>query len=520
MKKNLTKGHKNKNNTSQKSPVNTKNNKETEKRKKTKPKNLLWASLYLPDLLLDTLEKDNHSNDQCNDSNAIAITERVNNRQQVRSCDNKAQQAGIHHGMALSSAYALLPALSVVEYNEEHEARLLQQVGEWAMQFSSVVCLHPPNHILIEIAGSKRLFEGFDILIALIQQELHKFGFNGQIGIAPTPLAANLLARANIRRGIVQKTRLPNTISELPVSTLELTADTIKSLQRSGIRQIGGLLNVSPSSLTRRFGPSFVNYLDRLLGNHPDPRTPLRLRDYFERSLDLLLDAHDTNALQFSTQRMINELADFLIARDCGINQFIFTLRHQRHTDTTLQLQFLQATSQAKHLHKVLSEQLSRTTLPAPVCSLHLISDTFSEIERDAADFFVKSRQQQKSLGEVIDTLSSRLGRNSLYTLSSVDDHRPEKAWKKSLPDSSEEFSTQWPERPLWLLEEPRAVSADLYRRLSIESDAERIETGWWETEDVRRDYFMVCDQRGTRYWAFKKRNDNNNTLFIHGLFA
>ena len=237
---------------------------------------MLWASLYLPDLLLNTLQGDNNTREQNKHDTAIAITERLNNRQQIRCCDSQALQAGIHQGMALNSAYALLPALSVVEYNEEHEARLLQQVGEWAMQFSSVVCLHPPNHILIEIAGSKRLFEGFDTLIALIQQELYKLGFNGQIGIAPTPLAANLLARANSRRGIVQKKRLPNAISELPVSILELPLDTITSLQRSGIRQIGGVLNVSPSSLTRRFGPSFVNYMDKLLGNHPDPTTPLR----------------------------------------------------------------------------------------------------------------------------------------------------------------------------------------------------------------------------------------------------
>lgn len=478
----------------------------------------LWASLYLPDLLLDNLANDNHDNSN-SDETAIAITERCNNRMQVRSCNQSARQAGISCGMSLNSAYALLPALSVVEYNAEREATLLRQVGEWAMQFSSVVCLHPTNHILIEIAGSKRLFEGFDSLLPLIQQKLCKLGYQGQMGIAPTPLAANLLARANIRRGIVQKSRLPQTISELSVGYLELPADTLESLRRSGIRQIGGLLNVSPASLTRRFGPSFVNYLDRLMGNHPDPRTPLRLRDFFERSLDLLLEVHDTNALQFATQRMINELAAFLIAGDNGVNTFSLTLRHEKHADTTLQLNFLQATSQAKHLHRVLSEQLSRTTLPGPVCGLQLLADTFSEIDRDASDFFVKSRQQQKSLGEIIDKLSSRLGKGALYTLATVDDHRPEKAWKKSTPDTREETLKQWPERPLWLLEQPRAVSPDLYRRLSIESNAERIESGWWETDDVRRDYFLVCDQQGTRYWAYKKREDDS-TLFIHGLFA
>lgn len=469
----------------------------------------LWASLYLPDLLLDTVDNDK----------AVAVTARCKNRQEIRSSNSPAQSAGIISGMSLNSAYALLPALSVIEYDAEREAVLLQQIGEWAMQFSSIVCLHPPNHILIEIAGSKRLFEGFDSLLLLIQQELSLLGHHGLLGIGPTPLSANLLARANIRRGIVQKGRLPLAINELSVSYLDLPSNTTESLHRSGIRQIGSLINVSPASLTRRFGPALVNYLDRLLGNHPDPRTPLRLNDFFERSLDLVLEVQDTNALQFSTQRMVNELTAFLIAADNGVNTFTFTLRHERHTDTVLELHFLQATSQAKHLHRVLSERLSRTTLPAPVCGLHLLANTFSEIERDASDFFVKSRGQQKSLGEIIDKLCSRLGKDALYTLTTVDDHRPEKAWKKRAPDICDEDPGQWPERPLWLLEQPRAVSPELYRRLSIESDAERIETGWWEPEDVRRDYFLVCYQRGTRYWAYQKREDSN-TLFIHGVFA
>lgn len=473
------------------------------------PSSQLWASLYLPDLLLSTVNNDK----------AIAVTERLNHRLQIRSSNALAQSAGVFNGMTLNSAYALLPALSVIEYNAEREVILLQQLGEWAMQFSSIVCLHPPCHILIEIAGSKRLFEGFDSLLTLIQQELSQLGYHGQLGIAPTPLAANLLARANVRRGIVQKSRLPLVISELSTNYLELPFDTLESLRRSGIRQIGSLINISPASLTRRFGPACVSYLDRLLGKHPDPRTPIRLSDFFERNLDLLLEVQDTNALQFATQRLINELAAFLIAGDNGVNTFTCTLRHERHPDTILQLHFLTATSQAKHLHRVLSEQLARTTLPAPVCGLHLLADTFSEIERDATDFFVKSRGQQKSLGEVIDKLRSRLGKEALYTLTTVDDHRPERAWKKTSPDTCAEYSDHWPRRPLWLLEQPRAVSPALYQRLSIESNAERIETGWWEEEDVRRDYFLVCDQRGTRYWAYKTREDNN-TLFIHGVFA
>ncbi|OED38884.1 hypothetical protein AB833_17760 [Chromatiales bacterium (ex Bugula neritina AB1)] len=479
---------------------------------KEKPASQLWASLYLPDLLLDTMQHDIET--------PIAVIERRNNRQQIRSCNHCASEAGLFKSMALNSAYAIVPALTVTEYDAAHEAVLLQQVGEWAMQFSSVVCLHPPNHVLIEIAGSKRLFESFEILATLIQQGLSTLGYNGLMGIAPTPLAANLLARANIRRGIVRTEKLPRVLKELSINYLELEPDTLEGLHRSGIRKIGNLLTVSPASLTRRFGPACVKHLDCLLGRHPDPRTPLRLTSFFERSLDLPLEVHDTSALQFATQRMISELAAFLVAHDNGLNKFTFTLRHEKHHDTPLQLRFLQATSQARHLHRVLSERLSQITLPAPVSGLHLLADEFSEIERDASDFFVKSRRQQNSFGEVIDKLCSRLGNDALYTLSTVDDHRPEKAWKKTQPGSQAESNADWPDRPLWLLEQPWAVTGSLSQRLCFEeSDAERIETGWWDSTDVRRDYYLVRGDCGTRYWAYRQRGSNSG-LFIHGIFS
>lgn len=503
----------------------------------------IWASLYLPDLLLDdmhgciqttTAELDHESGSSPEQSkspeqsntkpahckntttaSAIAIVERVSNRQQIRSCNTHAQQAGIYTGMALNSAYAILPSLTAIEYDAEKEGLLLQQAAEWAMQFSSIVCPHGSNHILIEIGGSKRLFDSYESLLATIETELEKLGYTSQMGIAPTPLAASLLARANIRRGILNTDRLATIIKPLSVSYLELTPDILQGLSRSGIRSVGQLLEISPASLTRRFGPGCCNYLDRLLGRHPDPRTPLRLSDTFTRNTTLPIEVHDTNALQFATQRMINELAAFLIACDRGVNHFTFVLLHERHENTRLELRFLQATSQARHLHRVLSERLSQTQLPAPVSSLRLTASTFCEIKRDDSDFFLKSRSQQNSLGEVIDKLTSRLGDDAIYTLAVVDEHRPEKAWKKSFPEIRQEPVGNWPQRPLWLLEAPKPATRDL----QLEGDAERIETGWWDSNDVRRDYFVAKDRRGTCYWVFRDRG-KQGSLFIHGIFA
>ena len=469
--------------------------------------NQLWLSLYLPNLQLDSINP--------NRSTPIGITERINNQLRITCCTQGAADFGISRLMTLNSAYALCPALTVIEYDEEHQATLLRQIGEWAMQFSSIVSLHPPYHLLIEIAGSKKLFEGFEILVSLIEQELGKLGFSAQMGIAPTPLSANLLARANSRIGITRLERLPNGLKNLPVTLLDFEQTTIEALSRSGIYKIGSLINVSPASLTRRFGPAFTKYLECLLGKHPYPVRPIRASEFFERSLDLPIEVDDTNALQFATQRMIGELNAFLVTRDSGVTSYSFTLRHERCEDTVLELRFLQATSQSKHLHQVLSERLSQTVLSAPVCGLHMLADSFTQIERDTSDFFHKSMRQQKSHGEVIDKLCSRLGTEALYTLSPVEDHRPEKAWEKSLPDNTKDYDSHWPHRPLWILDTPKVATQALYKT----SDVERIETGWWDDTDVRRDYFTADDKHGRRYWVFKEHNGSDE-LYIHGVFA
>ena len=68
---------------------------------------------------------------------------------------------------------------------------------------------------------------------------------------------------------------------------------------------------------------------------------------------------------------------------------------------------------------------------------------------------------------------------------------------------------------PALVLEAPKPATRDL----QLEGDAERIETGWWDSNDVRRDYFVAKDRRGTCYWVFRDRG-KQGSLFIHGIFA
>src|SRR5690606_13139752 len=86
-------------------------------------------------------------------------------------------------------------------------------------------------------------------------------------------------------------------------------------------------------------------------------------------------------------------------------------------------------------------------------------------------------------LGELVDQLRARLGRDACYTLEAQDQHTPERAWNRAPP-----LRRPWhPERghqvsrprkrPLWLFDPPRQVDP---RQLVLLEGPERIHTPWW----------------------------------------
>jgi len=69
--------------------------------------------------------------------------------------------------------------------------------------------------------------------------------------------------------------------------------------------------------------------------------------------------------------------------------------------------------------------------------------------------------------------------------------------------------------RPVWLLAEPQPLED----ALEIEDGPERIESGWWDGHDVRRDYYVARTPAGVRLWIFRERRAPGR-WFLHGVFG
>src|SRR5690606_29928020 len=94
-------------------------------------------------------------------------------------------------------------------------------------------------------------------------------------------------------------------------------------------------------------------------------------------------------------------------------------------------------------------------------------------------------------------------------------DHRPESAWLAETPTRVDGKPLDAP-RPGWLLPEPCVLPEDSARILA---GPERIESGWWDGMDVRRDYYLIETRQGQRAWAWRAV-DGQGPLWLQGWFA
>lgn len=468
---------------------------------------MLWLAVYLPQLLLDEAGRGFDPPPPqalLVDRRAVAI-------------NPAARSAGLRAGLSQAEAMAICPVLQRIARDEHREAELLLQLAGWARQYSSLVCIERPLQVLLEIGGSLRLFGGVEALRESLLDGLRELGYTARLGIAPTPLAAALLARARCAQIVTRLVELPEVLAPLPLDRLVSDARSLKRLHGAGIRRLDQLLALPPAGLARRCGPELGVRLLRLLGRLPDSRAGLPAPQRFEQRLELPVTVAESTALLFPLRRLLRGLCGFLAARDAGLNAFELRLRHHAPPDTRLELRLRDASADFARLEKLAAERLESAQLRAPVRELELRADRFAAVPRDSADL-LDGERARRDLPAALERIAARLGEHAVYQLAAVADHRPECAQQRVAVAGDAESPAVGP-RPLWLLAEPRPMTGGL----RIDAGPERIESGWWpdaaRRAGVRRDYYIASDRGGARYWVFEDLAAPGQ-WFVHGIFA
>jgi protein ImuB len=510
---------------------------------------MLWACLIFPSLPLDVFARAQAPDDAVHPF----VVSSGGHYPRVVAANAAAHATGIRAGQLISAALAFAPHLRSRDRDADAEARALAQLATWALTFTPNAGLAPPNAVVAEIGGSLRLFSGEPQLVARLAGGAQALGYTARLGLAPTPGAALLFARAGRTQPVADMAQLPELLAPLPLTLVDLDDALRTTLGNAGITTFGQAAALPRDALARRGGDELIRVIDRVLGRVADPRPSFVPPPRFTSKLDLPAPVRDAEALGFGVNRLVQELAAWLTARGLGVTCLQLTLAHERYLrrrgmPATVVPFALGAPARAPaHLMGVLRERLARVTLPAAVESITLVCEGAVPLAGRNLGLLPGDEAAAVEV-PLVDRLRARLGEDAVVRIRPHAEHRPEQAMRdvavsattsrkpavkrktRSGPaTTSDAVAGNLPEapRPLWLLAEPQPLAHLFETKPSIPTwklrdGPERIESGWWDGADVRRDYFVAESPQGEIMWIYRdhRYGIDDGEWFVHGIFA
>jgi protein ImuB len=229
-----------------------------------------------------------------------------------------------------------------------------------------------------------------------------------------------------------------------------------------------------------------------------------------------------TALLQSALGCLLARLAAFLRSRASGIRELRVDLLHRGTPPTRLRIALARLSGEAGSLGQLLEERLARCRLPLPVVALRVRSGVLRPLVlRDAGLFERGQGADPEATARLLDLLRARLGHEAVFSVMPVPEHRPERAFRIAEPGGAGSLPVPWSgeagtARPLWMLAEPQPLDG---WEGTLVTGPERIESGWWDGHDVRRDYYVARSRAGVRLWIFRERPPGQR-WFLHGVFG
>ncbi len=398
-----------------------------------------------------------------------------------------------------------------------------------------------PSHLLLDITGIGRSFDGEEKLLEEVTQDFARQGYETSSAIADTIGAAWALAIAPCTEGpAIGAPR--SVLSPLPVSSLRLPVETVNLLLRLGITRIEELLRLPRESLAARFGQQLLLRIDQAFGTAQEMIVPHRPPPSFQA--EWILD-YPTNSLELMDQiltQLLERVTQALALRQEGVLRLVCRFDGEGGQPLQLTVGLFRPSATAKHLQDLVRMQLSQITLTRQIGRIGIQATLTAKLENRQEELFSGSlREQTREFGLLVDRLSSRLGPQAVLRPVLKSERLPERAVcyramvgkTKSVPGkkSNNQGSGKMPRddsqspliRPLILRHPPQALrvtsiapdgppvsfeyQGQVYRVVR-QWGPERIETGWWRGSSIRRDYYRVETTAGLRYWLFRRIED------------
>jgi protein ImuB len=342
---------------------------------------------------------------------------------------------------------------------------------------------------------------------------------------------------------IVPPGRQREVLGPLPVEALRLSPAVVQTLHRLDIRRIEQLLALPRAALPSRFGKEVLYRIDQSLGDVAELLTPEPVPEPVEVSWSFEPATDDWQVIEAVCERLLERIMEQLRPRCRGIRRLECSLRVTTG-EVPLTVGLLQPSASVPHLMGLVRLHCERLQVGGEVSDLVVRAVDVVPLEFAQGQLFEDEAGEDRwrFFPGLIERLSNRLGEKAVLRPRLLPDAQPEYAYRFE-PWLGQNASTRLPKpaspaeerlpRPPWLKCQPMAVPVvslvpdgppsqfvwhEQCHVIARSWGPERIETGWWRGQDVRRDYYLVESTAGQRFWLFRAVRDGD--WFLHGTFA
>ncbi|MFJ2709811.1 Y-family DNA polymerase [Pseudomonas sp. NPDC087346] len=469
-----------------------------------------WVCILFPQLALDAVLRQRPDPDK-----PLVLLSGPAQRRVLQAVNPAARELGLRPGQSMTAAQALSKGFATADYDGAEVEHWQQFLAAWAYRFSAQVSVHYPRTVVFEIESSLGLFGSWTQFEARLRSELTELGFRHRIVAAPNPVAARVLANAYDGLVVPDVEALQHHLGQLPIDRIGLEPPVATALSRMGLRNLSQVQNLPRQALARRFEAQMLKHLDTLCGIRPLALAFYLPPDRFDVRIELNFDVQSHQALLFPLRRLTGDLSAFLCGRDSGVQRFDLHLEHAGLPDTLIKVGLLSAERDPAMLFELARGRLEQVQVEAPVRGFRLRAEDLPSFVPQYQELFDDRPQQTLPWEQLRERLRARLGDDAVQGLRFQADHRPENAWQNGV-DKQRCAGLPSVHRPGWLLGEPHAVAEGSARILM---GPERIESGWWDGDDVRRDYYLIQNRSGQQGWAYRAVGEGG-PLWLQGWFA
>jgi protein ImuB len=463
----------------------------------------------------------------------------VKNKIVITAASLLAEQQGAFAGMAAADARAAVPELVVIDDTPGKTAKLLRLLGLWCIRYTPLVAVDLPDGLILDISGCAHLWGDERGYFKEIVLKLRNAGFDTRASIADTPGTAWAVARFAQTSPIVPQGGQSQALRGLPPAALRLETEVLERLQKLGFRHIDQLLNIPASVLRRRFGKALLLRLDQAQGRTTEVLVPLVPPVPYVERLPCLEPIRTVPGMEIAMEKLLSQLCIRLESEGQGIRKVV--LKCHRVDGRTVQAGIAtnRGSHSVSHLFKLFQLQIPKIE---PALGIELfVMEVLKTEEMDIIQeqlWAVDKGLADTALAELLDRVAGRVGPDTIQRFLPAEHYWPERSVKVAA-SLTEQPETNWPVqlRPIRLLNKPAPIEVmalvpdnppKLFtykgkRHIIAKADGpERIGREWWQDSGEHRDYYIVEDNEGQRYWLFRSGHYDGNDAqwFLHGYFA